>query len=82
MLSATRISAQPWPTLPDGSLVLTIQGDRVILPAPMLQHPNHVAFYKIPTIAFSAGGTSLKDVRVGSGNLDTGHRWIFGLNAA
>ncbi len=22
------------------------------------------------------------DVRAGSGNLDTGHRWIFGLNAA
>jgi len=62
MLSATRISAQPWPTLPDGSLVLTIQGDRVILPAPMLQHPNRVTFDKIPTIAFSGGGTNLENV--------------------
>lgn len=59
MLVASAASAQPWPRLPDGSVVLTVQGDRVVIPAPMLMHLNRASFYGIPTIPDSPSGTSL-----------------------
>jgi hypothetical protein len=47
----------------------SIEFKRQVAQAPGLRHV-HPAELRLPRI------------RVGSGNLDTGHRWIFGLNAA
>ena len=38
--------------------------------------------YTIAEIAFALRKCRGTVERAGSGNLDTGHRWIFGLNAA
>lgn len=56
LLPTTPTSAQPWPTGPDGSVVLTIQGDRVVKPARMLEHPNHGSFRGIPMIPDTVSG--------------------------